>query len=51
MAPLKRGTSRAASARTSRAGSTARDILKKRNKPYKTEHERVMAKKRKLRLK
>ncbi|KAK5717897.1 hypothetical protein LTR15_008739 [Elasticomyces elasticus] len=51
MAPLKSGTSRAASARTSRAGSTARDILKKRNKPYKTEHERVMAKKRKLRLK
>ncbi|TKA80308.1 hypothetical protein B0A55_02214 [Friedmanniomyces simplex] len=50
MAPLTNGTSRAASARTSRAGSSARDIIKKRDKPYKTEHHRILAKKRKLNL-
>ncbi|KAI6816953.1 hypothetical protein KC332_g10535 [Hortaea werneckii] len=32
----------------SRAGSTAREILKRREKPYKTEQQRVFAKKRKL---
>ncbi|KAK3066137.1 hypothetical protein LTR53_017634 [Teratosphaeriaceae sp. CCFEE 6253] len=50
MAPVKHAASSAASARTSRAGSTARDILKKRNRPYKTEQQLVFAKKRKLHL-
>lgn len=51
MAPTRtNGTSRAATARVSRAGSTARDIVKKREKPYKTENKRVLAKKRKLDL-
>lgn len=43
-------TLRAASARGSRAGSTARDILKRREKPYKTEQEKVFVQKRKLNL-
>ncbi|KAI7538091.1 hypothetical protein KC331_g10558 [Hortaea werneckii] len=34
----------------SRAGSTAREILKRREKPYKTEQQKVLAKKRKLDL-
>ncbi|KAK0927447.1 hypothetical protein LTR29_017635 [Friedmanniomyces endolithicus] len=50
MAPLMNGTSKAASARTSRSGSTARDIIKHRDKPYKTEQHHIMAKKRKLDL-
>ncbi|KAK0934390.1 hypothetical protein LTR29_014052 [Friedmanniomyces endolithicus] len=50
MAPLVNGASKAASARTSRAGSTARDIIKHRDKPYKTEQHRILAKKRKLNL-
>ena len=44
------GGSRVGSTRTSRAGSTARTIVKRRDKPYKTEHQRVLAKKRKLDL-
>ncbi|KAK1816661.1 hypothetical protein LTR12_008914 [Friedmanniomyces endolithicus] len=50
MAPLTNGASKAASVRTSRAGSTARDIIKHRDKPYKTEQHRILAKKRKLNL-
>ncbi|KAK0253436.1 hypothetical protein B0A54_06522 [Friedmanniomyces endolithicus] len=50
MAPLINGASKAASVRTSRAGSTARDIIKHRDKPYKTEQHRILAKKRKLNL-
>jgi hypothetical protein len=48
MAPLTNGASRANSARISRASSTVRDIVKKRDKPYKTEQQLVLAKKRKL---
>ncbi|KAK1079031.1 hypothetical protein LTR33_006733 [Friedmanniomyces endolithicus] len=50
MAPLINGASKAASVRTSRAGSTARDIIKHRDKPYKTEQHRILARKRKLNL-
>ncbi|KAK0880921.1 hypothetical protein LTR87_005227 [Friedmanniomyces endolithicus] len=50
MAPLTNGASKAASVRTSRAGSTARDIIKHRDKPYKTEQHRILARKRKLNL-
>ena len=45
MAPVTNGASRAASAQTSRAGSIARDIMKKRSKPYKTEQQLVRTKK------
>ncbi|KAK5120979.1 hypothetical protein LTR85_005763 [Meristemomyces frigidus] len=51
MTTFTNGTSRAsASARASRAGSTAREIVKRRDKPYKTEQQRIIAKKRKLDL-
>ncbi|KAK5132657.1 hypothetical protein LTR08_008779 [Meristemomyces frigidus] len=50
MAILANGASRGASARASRAGSTARAIVKRRDKPYKTEHQRVLTKKKKLDL-
>jgi len=47
MAPIN-GTSRVTSAHTSRANSVAREIIKKRDKPFKTEQHRVLTKKRKL---
>lgn len=40
--------SRAATVVSSRGANVARDIMKKRDKPYKTEQHRVLAKKRKL---
>jgi hypothetical protein len=50
MAPHTNGTSRAASRLASRASSVARDIVKRRDKPYKTEQQRVLAKRKKLNL-
>ncbi|KAK5110360.1 hypothetical protein LTR62_006068 [Meristemomyces frigidus] len=43
-------SSRVASNRPSRAPSSARDIVKKRDRPFKTETQRVLAKRRKLDL-
>ncbi|KAK4560571.1 hypothetical protein LTR86_005768 [Recurvomyces mirabilis] len=50
MGPLTGVSSRITSNRPSRASSTVHDIMKKRDKPFKTETERVVAKKRKLHI-